>query len=89
MELLVHITIRYSSKAKNMSIDPAEEFLKHAAECKRMAKFARAYEDKAAWVRMAERWQRCAESFYSQTIAALSHHSTTQNRPRGFKSYHH
>ena len=72
-----------------MPIDPSEEFLKHAAECKRMAKFARASEDRAAWNGMAERWQRCAEWFYSQTIAALSHNPPTQQRPRGFKFYNH
>jgi hypothetical protein len=32
-----------------MPIDPSEEFLKHAAECKLMAKFARASEVRVAW----------------------------------------
>ena len=39
---------------------PSEEFLRHAAECKSMAKFAHDPADKAVWSRMAERWSRCA-----------------------------
>jgi hypothetical protein len=38
----------------------SEEFLRHAAECKSMAKFAHDPTDKAVWSRMAERWSRCA-----------------------------
>jgi len=40
---------------------PSEEFLRHAAECKRMAKSIGDPKDRALWVRMAERWNRCAE----------------------------
>ena len=36
---------------------PPEEFLKHAAECELMAKFARKPEDKATWNEMADRFQ--------------------------------
>ena len=71
-----------------MPLYPSEEFLKHAAECKLMAKFAHGSEDKAAWTRMAERWQRCTELFESQALTA-SHHPSTQHRPRPFKWAHH
>jgi hypothetical protein len=40
---------------------PSEEFLRHAAECRRMAKSTNEPGDRAFWVRMAERWNRCAE----------------------------
>jgi hypothetical protein len=40
---------------------PSEEFLRHAAECKRMAKSMDDPKDRALWVRMAERWTHCAE----------------------------
>jgi hypothetical protein len=71
-----------------MPINPSEEFLKHAAECKRMARFAHGSKDKAAWTRMAERWQQCAEWFDSQTLM-VNHYPPTQHRPRDFKFYRH
>lgn len=40
---------------------PPDEFLKHAAECKATAKFARDPQSKATWNQMADRWTRCAE----------------------------
>jgi len=39
----------------------SEEFLRHAADCERMAKFAHDRESKLVWNGMAERWIRCAE----------------------------
>jgi hypothetical protein len=44
-------------------MNPSEEFLKHAADCERMAKFTRDRESKATWNRMAQRWMECAERF--------------------------
>ena len=44
-------------------MDPSDEFLKHAADCQRMAKFTRDPESRATWNRMAERWIDCAERF--------------------------
>jgi hypothetical protein len=38
-----------------------EDFLKHAAECRYMAKFSRDNENKLTWLRMADRWIQCAE----------------------------
>ena len=51
-------------------MNPPEEFLRHAADCERMAKFTRDPASKATWSRMAERWLRCAEVFKSQRTAA-------------------
>jgi hypothetical protein len=51
---------------------PSEEFLKHAAECKRMARFAREPQDKVTWRKMSERWLRCAEWSEKETRTARS-----------------
>jgi hypothetical protein len=51
-------------------MNPSEEFLRHAAECESMAKFARDPQSKATWNHMAQRWVRCAELFTKQTLAA-------------------
>ena len=51
-------------------MNPSEEFLRHAADCQRMAKFTRDRASKATWSRMAERWQHCAEVFDRQRAAA-------------------
>jgi hypothetical protein len=51
-------------------MNPSEEFLRHAADCQRMAKFTRDPASKQTWSRMAERWTRCAEVFKSQRAAA-------------------
>jgi hypothetical protein len=40
---------------------PADEFIRHAAECESIAKSSRDPENKKVWRRMAERWIRCAE----------------------------
>ena len=47
-------------------MNPSEEFLRHADDCQRMAKFTRDPTSKETWSRMAERWIRCAEVFESQ-----------------------
>ena len=52
-------------------MNPADEFLKRALDCQRMAKFARDPHSRATWLRMAERWRLCAEKFASnETLAA-------------------
>jgi hypothetical protein len=38
-----------------------EDCLKQAAECRYMAKFSRDSENKLIWLRMADRWIKCAE----------------------------
>jgi hypothetical protein len=47
---------------------PAEEFIRHAAECKSMADSSRDPENKKVWRRMAERWMRCAELAQKQAF---------------------
>ena len=42
-------------------INPAEEFRRHASECRRMARDTRDLESKGTWNRLADRWTRCAE----------------------------
>jgi hypothetical protein len=59
-------------------MNPPDEFLKHAADCEQMAKFARDPKSKATWNRMAERWRRCAEKFTSESLAA--HHAMQAKR---------
>jgi hypothetical protein len=61
-------------------MNPSDEFLKHAAECRRMAKFTRDPESKATWAAMAARWADCAERFKSQSQAA--HRSPMRRRQR-------
>ena len=51
-------------------MDPITEFRRHVNECRSMARVTRALDDKAAWNRMAERWQRCAELAESERNAA-------------------
>jgi len=62
---------RLSEAAAEETMNPADEFLKRALDCQRMAKFARDTQSRATWLRMAERWRLCAEKFASnQTLAA-------------------
>jgi hypothetical protein len=42
-------------------MDPAQEFRKHADECRRMARATVNLEDRASWNRLAERWLHCAD----------------------------
>jgi hypothetical protein len=50
-----------SYHAQEMPMNPAEEFRRHAGECRRMALDTRDLESKASWDRLADRWVRCAE----------------------------
>jgi hypothetical protein len=51
-------------------MNPSENFVRFAAECELMAKFTHIAENRAVWIRMAERWLRCAELNDRQTSAA-------------------
>lgn len=44
---------------RNNLMTPAERFLEEAVQCERMSKSSST--NKHAWLRMAERWRRCAE----------------------------
>jgi hypothetical protein len=87
MELYWWFKITCSTRARNMPINPSREFLIHAADCKRMARFTHDSENELAWTRMAERWQQCAEWFKSQALAA-DHHPIARHRPRQFRFAH-
>lgn len=49
------------SREHETSMYVYDEFLKHAAECERMAKSARSPASKATWSEMAARWEQCAQ----------------------------
>ena len=57
-------------------INPADEFLKHAAECQQMAKATRNPASKATWNRMAVRWLQCAERAKNQKVATRAPYAT-------------
>jgi hypothetical protein len=50
-------------------MNPADEFLKHAADCQQMAKLSRDAQSKATWNRMAQRWMDCAARFKQSQAA--------------------
>ena len=55
-------------------MDLAQEFRRHAEECRRMARTTPGLEDRAGWNRMAERWLLCAQKAESETAAAINRH---------------
>jgi hypothetical protein len=59
---------------------PAEEFRRHAAECKHMASFTHDRENKAVWNRMAERWLQCAEWAQKYTPAVQNMNKAKSQR---------
>jgi len=60
--------------------DPAEKFLRFAAECELMAKFTRSRENRTIWTRMAERWLRCAQLYDRES--AMTHLGSAARRRR-------
>ena len=65
---------------------PAEEFRRHAAECKHMASFTHDRENKAVWNRMAERWLQCAEwaQQYTRTTTSTAKTKNHRHTPQGW-----
>ncbi|HEX8811239.1 MAG TPA: hypothetical protein VF742_04530 [Terracidiphilus sp.] len=61
-------------------MSPSEKFLKFAAECELMAKFTRSRENRTVWIRMAERWQRCAELYDRESSAVQSSSMAKRHR---------
>ena len=51
-------------------IDPAEEFRKHAADCRRMARAQSNAQAKDSWIRLAKRWDICAELAEQESASA-------------------
>jgi hypothetical protein len=72
-----------------MKMNRPEEFLRHAADCKLMARFAQGRADKAMWNRMAERWMRCAELFMTESLAAQQQAPAERDPARIPKFAHH
>jgi hypothetical protein len=64
-------------------MDIVENFLNHAGECRRMARFTRDREAKAVWNRMADRWLMLAtrEKTRSQYLSQIR-----ATRVQAFKS---
>jgi hypothetical protein len=62
-------------------LNPPEEFLKHAADCAKMAKSTRDSQSSVTWNRMAERWRQCAEKFQRESLAANNHTPTRHRKP--------
>ena len=65
-------------------MDPAEKFLRFAAECQLMAKFTHNRENKDIWNRMAERWVRCARLYEGKNAiphATRRHRAPVQSLP--------
>jgi hypothetical protein len=69
-------------------MNPSEEFLKHAADCQKMAKFTRDPESRATWNRMAQRWIECAERFKIETQAVARTPLLRQQRSAGDSRRH-
>src|SRR5262245_20855438 len=81
MELSDRSLVAFHPPQGDVAMNPPDEFLKHAADCEQMAKFARDPQGKATWKRMAERWHRCAEKFTSESLAA--HQAMAAKRRQG------
>jgi hypothetical protein len=71
-------------------MNPSENFVRFAAECELMAKFTHISENRTVWIRMAERWLRCAELNDRQTSTAHDanlakrHRTATHSNGREF-----
>jgi hypothetical protein len=68
---------------------PPDVFLERAAECERMAEFSRDPGSKATWLRMAERWHRCANVAATELAAAQDVNETNRHRKRAPGWAHH
>jgi hypothetical protein len=69
----------------------AEELLKRAAECERMAAVTRDLGSKVTWKEMADRWHRCADTAAADSLAAARHSPATRHRQPipGWATSHH
>src|SRR6266581_8775881 len=61
LRLQIHMGSSGPPSEGNLLMNPSEEFRKHAAECRRMARAAADQEERAAWSGMAARWAACAD----------------------------
>ena len=58
-------------------MNPVEKFREQAADCREMARVTRDKGSKLTWVKLAERWERCAE------LARISHIFNCCDNQRG------
>jgi len=64
-------------------MDPVQEFRKHAADCRKMAKASDDPETSEVWARMADRWLACAKLEEDQHLATrLRAERESSKRPR-------
>jgi len=59
-----------------------DEFLKHAADCQRMAKIASDPTAKATWRQMSQRWLKCADWARNEDSLASNAAWTRRHRVR-------
>jgi hypothetical protein len=66
-----------------MDMTPSTEFIRHAAECARMAREAADKATKETWKSLAKRWLVCAAlaEQESRTIRQPQHNARTLSRP--------
>jgi hypothetical protein len=67
---------------------PKDEFCRHADECREAARSAKDPEDRDEWQRLAERWERCAETAKTAIAAAPVRERTRAPRPVTGKRWH-
>jgi len=60
----------------------SQDFARRASECELMAKFTRTAENRTVWIRMAERWLRCAQLNDRQTSAVHDAHLAKRHRAK-------
>jgi len=72
----------------NHSINPSEEFRRHAVECQRMAKITRDRESRETWNRLAQRWTECAERFQHEREAVHRPPLRYRKPARGWAANH-
>src|SRR5215471_4958780 len=68
------------SRTVRSPMSPVDAFLRHAAECKRMAGRASDAPSRFVWIGMAERWLRCAETYESEHTSVESNRKARLRR---------
>src|SRR4051794_1572850 len=79
-------TIGHSNGGSSMHAP--DLFLTRAAECETMAKIAREPDSRAVWMRMAERWHRCAATEMASLAAATRQDSDRYQRSSAGRNRH-
>lgn len=77
----VQVLLDKAASPKGKPMNPSEKFMRFAAECEHMAKFTRSPENRTVWIRMAERWMRCAQLYDRESAAVHSTSVARRHRP--------